>query len=139
MTRVDPPDFERDIQTALDDMAPPADHALLDRVSTEVAATPQRSRRAAWREGGWARWVAIAGVAVAATFVGILIGSSRLPSGVGNSPSPTQVPTEGPGPIGWVEPEVYRYVMSDVRCGGGERNYLGKWELTVTDGKVTVS
>lgn len=51
---------------------------------------------------------------------------------------PTPV-DESPAPPAWVEPATYRFVVNDRNCGGGERDYLGAWELTVRNREVTKS
>jgi Family of unknown function (DUF6174) len=47
--------------------------------------------------------------------------------------------TESPEPGYWLEPPAYRFVVQDTRCGGGERNYFGTWELTVRNGEISAS
>ena len=132
MTWDDSTDFERELSASLERDAAPADPNLHDRAMAGVAATPQRSRRAAWSpiaDSAWSRWAAIAGVGGLAMVIGVLIGSSRGGIAVGDDPTPT--PHIRPSAPAWTEPSSYTFVFAS-ECG--ERSLLGTFQVTVEDG-----
>ena len=140
MTMHDGPDFDRDLTSSLESLAPQPAPGLLDGAMAEVSTTAQRSGSRLWAFASygtaWPRWLAIGGVAAAAMVVGILIGSSRgLVTGDDPSPTPTSSvgPTASPVSNVWVEPAAYVFVFSS-ECG--ERNLIGTFEVTVEDGAV---
>lgn len=142
------PDFDRDLTSSLESLAPQPALGLLDRAMAEVVATPQRRGWPAWSLAGegaaWSRWLAFGAVAAVALVVGVLIGSSRGILIVGDQGSPppavsalpsSEVATASPfaGPT-WTEPASYAYVVDGSQCGFGPS--YDRFEVTVEDGRV---
>lgn len=136
MTREDDGDLERRLAASLERGAPQPSDDLLDRVQSAVRQTPQSGAIG----GAGRRWLigTTAAIAIAGAAVGIFT-LRDVPSALMGDRAAAASPSASAQPqsvITWEEPAAYTFVINDLNCGGGERNYIGEWRVEVRDHAV---